>query len=66
MYYTKYQVILKKVSFGKEFYYRKQRQMALSEQVVMTLAIVKFIKARHLLGHISQKYHASKIIFMQK
>ena len=52
--------------FEEKFYYRKQRQRAISEQVFMMFGHVKIIKFGHQKGHISQKYPDLKIIFMQK
>ena len=72
-----YRVILKKVSFGifliilvynkeKKIYCKMQRQRAITEQVFMIFGHGQNHQNGHLQGHISQRHHDGKIIFMQK
>ena len=74
---ARYRVILKKVSFGvfsiimvlkdETNFTMKNKDRVLSlSKFSWYLAMVKIIKIRHSKGHISQKNHVSKIIFMQK
>ena len=73
----KYRVILKTVLFGifdiilvskeeKDFTVKSKYKVLSLSKFSWYLAIVKIIKIRHLKGHISQKNHDLKIIFMQK
>ena len=73
----KYRVILKKVSFGnfrtimvskeEKIFTIKSKDKGLSQsKFSLYLVMVKINKIRHSKGHISQKNHDSKIIFMQK
>ena len=72
-----YRVILKKVSFGifaiilvskeDENFTIESKGKGLSlSRFSWYLAIVKIIQIGHLKGHISQKNHDLKIVFMQK
>ena len=72
-----YRVILKKVLFGifsiilvskeqKNFTMKSKDEVLSLSKFSWYLAIVKIIQIRHSKGHISQKNHDLKIIFVQK